>query len=239
MHRKLEEPSIAITASTGKAACNINGTTLHSAFGLPCHGPNRYVKTELKGPELQKFQLKYKHLKVLIVDEVSMIGRLTFDDLNKFLRQIKNNDSDFGGISVLLIGDLFQLPPVKQNSIFDNPTLTDAWYLFKVNELTEIVRQNGDPAFAALLNRMRVGDHTPEDIEFIKTLADTDTENWPEGSCKLYMTNRLVDMENEEHTKSLQNDGKPLHTIYAIDAKRDIKIWMSVIVLLTDPLELW
>ena len=39
-----EEPSIAITASTGKAACNINGTTLHSAFGLPCHGPNRYCQ---------------------------------------------------------------------------------------------------------------------------------------------------------------------------------------------------
>ena len=218
-----EEPSIAITASTGKAACNINGTTVHSAFGLPCHGPLKYAKTELKGQELQKLQLKYKHLKVLIVDEVSMIGRLTFDDLNKFLRQIKDNDSDFGGISVLLIGDLFQLPPVKQNSIFDNPTLTDAWYLFKVNELTEIVRQNGDPAFAALLNRMRVGDHTPEDIEFIKTLADTDTENWPTGSCKLYMTNRLVNMENEEHTKTFQNDGQTLHTIYAIDAKRDVE----------------
>ena len=152
-----------------------------------------------------------------------MISRLTFDDLNKFLRQIKNNDSDFGGISVLLIGDLFQLPPVKQNSIFDNPTLTDAWYLFKVNELTEIVRQNGAPAFAALLNGMRVGDHTPEDIEFIKILADTDTENLPEGSCKLYMTNRLVNMENEEHTRMLQNDGKTLHTIYAIDAKRDVE----------------
>ena len=103
-----EEPSIAITASTGKAACNINGTTVHSAFGLPCHGTMKHSKTELKGKELQKLQLKYKHLKVLIVDEVSMIGRLTFDDLNKFLRQIKNNNSDFGGISVLLLGDLFQ-----------------------------------------------------------------------------------------------------------------------------------
>ena len=51
-----------------------------------------------------------------------------------------------------------------------------------------------------LLNRMRVGDHTPEDIEFIKTLADTDTENWPESSCKLCMTKRLVIVENEEHT---------------------------------------
>ena len=71
---------------------------------------------------------------------------------------------------------------------------------------------------------MRVGDQIPEDIEFIKTLADTDTENWPEGSCELYMTNRLVDMENEEHTKRFQNDGKTLHTIFAIMPKMMLKL---------------
>ena len=56
-----EHPSIAVTASTGKAACNINGTTLHSAFGLPLHGQNQFPKTELKGKELQHLQVKYKY----------------------------------------------------------------------------------------------------------------------------------------------------------------------------------
>lgn len=179
-----EEPSIAITASTGKAACNINGTTVHSAFKLPRHGPNQRPKEKLKGKELQDLQRKYKNLKVLIIDEISMVGKLTFRDLNKFLRQIKNSNQDFGGVSVLLVGDLFQLPPVKQSTIFQNPSLTDAWFLFQLHELTEIVRQNGDPNFAALLNRLREGNQTPEDIEFIKTLSETDTTNWPSDSCK-------------------------------------------------------
>ena len=63
-----EEQSIAITASTGKAACNINGTTVHTAFQLPLYGPNKRPKRELKGKELQDLQYKYKHLKILIID---------------------------------------------------------------------------------------------------------------------------------------------------------------------------
>lgn len=218
-----EEPSIAITASTGKAACNINGTTVHSAFKLPRHGPNQRPKEKFKGKELQDLQRKYKNLKVLIIDEISMVGKLTFRDLNKFLRQIKNSNQDFGGVSVLLVGDLFQLPPVKQSTIFQNPSLTDAWFLFQLHELTEIVRQNGDPNFAALLNRLREGNQTPEDIEFIKTLSETDTTNWPSDSCKLFITNRLKDMENEKHLNEFRRQGREVHTIYANDAKRDVK----------------
>ena len=217
-----EQPSIAITASTGKAACNVEGTTVHSAFKLPRHGENAIPKSELRGKELQTLQMKYAHLKVLIIDEISMVGRLTWDDLNKFLRQIKNNDkADFGGVSVLVIGDFFQLPPVKQSAIFEKPTLTDAWYLFQLHELTEIVRQNGDPEFAALLNRMREGNETQADIQFVQSLSDTDTGDWPADHCKLYITNKLKDNENETHLKRLQEEGNELHTIMAKDSKKD------------------
>ena len=137
-----------------------------------------------------------------------MIGRLTFDDLNKFLRQIKDNDrEDFGGVSVLLIGDFFQLPPVKQSTIFAKPTLTDAWYKFRLHELTEIVRQSGDPEFAELLNRLRKGNQTKEDVQFIETLSETDTTTWPEDHCKLYITDRLTDNENQRNLKKLQDRG--------------------------------
>ena len=218
-----EEPPILSIASIGKAACNINDTTVHTTFQLPIYGPNKRPKMELKGKELQDLQNKYKHLKVLIIDEIPMVGKLTLRDLNKFLRQIKNSNLDFGGISVLLVGDLFELPTVKQSAIFANPSLTDAWFLFKLHELTEIVRQNGDPESAALLNKMRESNHTYEDIEFIKSLSETDTTNWPANSCKLYMTNRLVDMENEKHLNEFQRECRALHIIYANDAKRDVK----------------
>ena len=218
-----EQPSIAITASTGKAACNIIGTTVHTGFQPSLCSPNKRPKTELKGKELQDLQNKYKLLKVLIIDEISMAGKLTFRNLNEFLRQIKNNNLDFGGTSVLVLGDLFKLLSVKQATIFANPSLTDAWFLFKLHELTEIVCQNGNPQFAALLNRMREDNHSSEHIEFIKSLSETDTKNCPADSCKLYMKNRLVDMENEKHLNEFQREGRALHTIYANDAKRDVK----------------
>ena len=142
--------------------------------------------------------------------------------MNTFLRQIKGNNEEFGGVSILVIGDFFQLPPVKMSTIFANPTLTDAWYSFRLHKLTEIVRQNGDPQFAALLNRMREGNHTPEDIKFVEYLSETDTSNWPPDHCKLYMTNQLVNNENELHLKKFQQEGCIIHTIYAKDAKKDL-----------------
>ena len=187
------------------------------------HGQNQYPKNKLQGKELQDLQAKYKYLKVLLIDEVSMIGRLSFDDLNKFLRQIKDNDKqDFGGVSVLLIGDFFQLPPIQQSSIFDMPTLTDAWYHFQLHELTEIVRQNGDPQFAALLNRLREGNHTKQDVQFIESLSETDTTDWPADHCKLYITNRLTNNENDKHLTAFRQEGRAVHKIIAKDAKRDI-----------------
>ena len=217
-----ECPSVAVTASTGKAACNINGATLHSSFSLPIHGENFVPKTELKGKELTYFQAKYKYLKLLIIDEISMIGKLTFDDLNIFLQQIKGNKLDFGGVCVLVIGDFFQLPPVRQSAIFTNLSLTDAWRLFRLHELIDIVRQNGDPGFASLLNRMREGNETQDDIDFVNSLSKTDVSNWPDNHCKLYITNRLKDIENQKHLAKFKQEGFLVHTILAKDSKRDI-----------------
>ena len=101
-----------VTASTGKAATNVDGTTLHSAFKLPIYGKGSYgnIKKKLSDPEMHRLKLKYKdHLKILLIDEVSMTGQKTFDDLNKRLQEIMENEESFGGVSVLLIGDFFQL----------------------------------------------------------------------------------------------------------------------------------
>ena len=103
---------------------------------------------------------------------------------------------------------------MKQSTIFANSSLTDAWLLFELHELSEIVRQNGDPEFATLLNKMREDNHTSEDIQFIKSLSETETTNWPADSCKLV---------NEKHLNEFQREVRTLHTIYANDAKRDVK----------------
>ncbi len=93
-----------------------------------------------------------------------MIGNQTFEHLNLALQDVKQNKLIFGGVSVLLIGDLLQLPPVKQQSIFvcarkgTYEALSGSlWEEFQLHELVEIVRQSSDPEFAAILNRVREG----------------------------------------------------------------------------------
>ncbi|XP_066926766.1 uncharacterized protein [Clytia hemisphaerica] len=200
------EPSVFVTASTGKAAANVDGTTLHSAFVLPIYDEGRGImqKRDLTGNALHELRLKFKYLKVLLIDEISMIGKRSFDDLNRRLQEIKQIKEPFGDVALLLIGDFFQLPPIKQNSIYKTK-LDYAWEEFKLYELDEIVRQSGDSEFAALLNRLREGNHTKTDIEKIQSFEHTDTAEWPENFMKMYITNNLKDQQNEKSLKSLQD----------------------------------
>ena len=83
-----KEPSVLVTASTGKAASNIDGITAHSAFSLPQRGEGRVCNLNLGNEKLHKLRLKYRYLQVLLLDEVSMIGETTFNDLDMRLQKI-------------------------------------------------------------------------------------------------------------------------------------------------------
>ena len=221
-----KEPSVVVTASTGKAAANIDGTTVHSAFSLPHQGAGSICNRSLSNEKLHILRHKYRYLQVLLLDEVSMIGETTFNDLDIRLQKIMNNDKPFGGISVILIGDLMQLPPVKQKCIFDE--INYVWDLFKLHELTEIVRQSSDPEFAELLNRLRETDNAEDisdhDIEAIKALADTDTSDWPDKYIKLYMFNHLVNNENVNAlNKLVEDDNVNIVEVKAKDSSKDVK----------------
>ena len=209
------QPSVSVTASTGKAACDLNGTTLHTAFILPLQGR----KTLQEGSTLNSLKKKYRFLNMIITDEISMTGLYTFDSLNTQLQKIKGDKRDFGGVSVVAIGDLFQLPPVKMFMVYHmiHSRINDPWLKFKLHELTEIVRQSGDPEFAALLLRLREGLHTSEDIAEIVKLEDTDTSNWPDEVTHLYMTNHLAGCTNDECLAKLVSETNPIHTVNAKD----------------------
>ena len=121
--QSLANPSVLVTASTGKAASNVSGIPLHSAFNLPvksglksCHYQKPSDKT------LHKLRNRYQYLKVLIIDEISMIGRETFEDLDLALKNIRQNVLQLGGVSLLLVGDVLQYPPVNQKSVFMKPS---------------------------------------------------------------------------------------------------------------------
>lgn len=106
-----ESDRVAVTASTGLAACNVGGVTLHSfaGFGLGKEAVPELVK---KIKRNQKAKHRWMRTKVLIIDEISMVDGDLFDKLEEIARIVRNNGRPFGGIQLVITGDFFQLPPV-------------------------------------------------------------------------------------------------------------------------------
>ena len=87
--------------------------------------------------------------------------------------------------------------------------------------MAEIICQSSDPHFAQLLNRLLEGKHTQEDIDDIKALTNTDASNWPADHIKLYITNVLVNNENDGYLKKLKDKGETIFTTYSKDSITD------------------
>lgn len=160
--RNATHKNIAALAPTGVAALNIHGQTIHSFFHFGID-----VTPEKIRRSSGKNNLIFKNLETLIIDEVSMVRADMLDCVDKALRVNRDNHQPFGGVQMIFVGDLYQLPPVvtkEENSIFDghyaSPYFFDARVMydlkFKVIELTTVYRQR-DVDFVNLLNAVRTG----------------------------------------------------------------------------------
>ncbi|VDI78734.1 Hypothetical predicted protein [Mytilus galloprovincialis] len=162
LHRHLcsiegEDPDdirILLCAPTGKAAYNINGLTIHNAFQIQ---PNKGLDQSLSCDVLNTLRMKYRNLSLILIDEISMVGNKMFSLLERRLKKIKGSNCSFGGVSIIAIGDFFQLQPVFDSWIFNDLSkgLTalapNYWkLLFSFHELTEIMRQKDDLEFALI-----------------------------------------------------------------------------------------
>ena len=106
------------TAPTGKAAFNIKGNTLHVAFKIPAN--RLYEYCALDSDRLNTIRARLNKLRVIFIDEISMVGSGMFNFLNLRLQQIMGTNEPFGGICLITVGDLFQLKPVFDKWIFEN-----------------------------------------------------------------------------------------------------------------------
>ena len=149
-----EPDRVAVTASTGLAACNIGGVTLHSFGGIGL-GKEDVPTLVKKIKRNQKAKNRWLRTKILIIDEISMVDGDLFDKLEGIARAMRNNGRPFGGIQLVITGDFFQLPPVPDHDnkargakfAFDGTTWPTA--IHHTIGLTEVFRQK-DPGMSLL-----------------------------------------------------------------------------------------
>lgn len=160
-------PEMVITSTTGVSALNVDGQTIHSWSGIGmCERSERSkaaiaLKSKEKAKELTETSL-------LAIDEISMLDAKTFKYLDDFLSIVRKNPKPFGGIQVILIGDFFQLPPVKLEMgakyCFESP-LWKKLNLATIN-LTKVYRQS-DTELIEALNEIRKGDISEKHLNLI------------------------------------------------------------------------
>ncbi|CAG9799161.1 unnamed protein product [Chironomus riparius] len=220
--RPIDTPEILIIAYTGKAAHNVNGLTAHAAFSLVLVEQGTKKSDSLSPEVLNTLRVKLKILKLIIIDEISMMGITTFEKINKRLMQVFQSKKEFEGRSVITLGDFQQLQPVRDNFVFargkndvDSLFGNSLWDKFKHFELTEIMRQKDDLIFAQLLGRLAKGALTQNDIDLINTrifveyphqLKPGDKLLPAKGkdACRLIWQNKEVDSHNLQRIMELR-----------------------------------
>jgi ATP-dependent exoDNAse (exonuclease V) alpha subunit len=207
--------NVGIAASTGIAATHIGGSTLHSWIGAT---PERDTMTRLcNATWAKKYGPRLKAIHSLIIDEVSMVDAAMFTLAEGAHRAARESVQPWGGIQIILVGDLGQLPPVEAEEkgwCFQSP----AWAESKIQvlELTQVMRQ-GDQRFADLLRRVRVG-HV--DDEVLAVLGARVRAFDPDSAIRLVTHNaqcdnlndaKLASLPGEEHTFRAKDTGQEPH----------------------------
>lgn len=207
----------AVTASTGIAASHLDGSTIHSFAAL---GIRRNLnKSAIEGIKRNSFAVeRIRNVKVLIIDEVSMLDAVTINDVSNVLASIHGNELAFGGIQVVFVGDFFQLPPVTKNG--EEQTFAfeaDAWIRLDptICYLTEQHRQS-DKEFLEILNAMRTGRIEQRHKETLKACRLPQVPD-----TRLYTHNADVDRINSEELAKI--DEKE-HNYRMIEGGEDVPL---------------
>ena len=226
-------------APTANAAYLIDGTTLHGLLRIPVPIIRGKPVPELDTADLRSFQADFKNTHLLVIDEKSMLGLEIFHYIDARLRQIKANDENFGGISVILMGDFAQLPPVKDMPLYtksealnqENNTLKKenvnkikATHLYKIFTnviiLDEIMRQQGEAEkeFRDVLTRLVNGKFDEKDWEWLRA-QDFDAmdkekqKQFKDNAVMLCSRNKDLKQHNIYKMKSLGNPIAPVKAV--------------------------
>ena len=223
-----DDTTVLVVAHTGTAAFNISGETICSAFRISINAPKDYQP--LREESLNTLRVRFHHLQLVIIDEISMVSAKQLSYIHGRLQQIKgaSNMSYFGNVSILAVGDFYQLPPVRAGLPICYPhkeILKDLWNPhFRKWELTQIMRQRDDKLLAELLNRLRTREKdqplTANDESVLKSrVVGKDNElSAPSDALHIYARNTDVSRHNDDKLETLNAETR---TIIAIDTIQD------------------
>jgi PIF1-like helicase/Helix-turn-helix domain/HRDC domain/UvrD-like helicase C-terminal domain len=214
---------LVVVAPTGVAAINAGGMTIHSFFQLPFGPQLPGVVTENKYSKLRAKKIDLiKSLDLLVIDEISMVRADLLDGIDRVLRQHRNRSKPFGGLQLLLIGDLHQLPPVVNNQewdllrdYYDTPYFFGSIALKEAGittiQLLHIYRQS-DQDFINLLNKVRTNKMDESVLSMLNSRYRHQLPGEDEDYITLTAMNAPANSINRERLTNLQQE---LHVFYA------------------------
>lgn len=199
---KKKHQGVAITASTGIAATHLQGVTIHSWSGLG-------IKDSLTKSDLAKLLKKsylrknFEGIKVLIIDEISMLQASQFDAINQICQAFKKSAHPFGGLQVVCSGDFFQLPPISRGRETKFVSQSWSWKTMdiKICHLEEQYRQEKEDDLFNLLNHIRNNEAEEACRILIEKRPRQDFKD--KISTKLYTHNIDVDRINSDELKKI------------------------------------
>jgi ATP-dependent DNA helicase PIF1 len=208
-------------APTGTAAFNVDGNTLHSMCKLPINQPRDKVIRPLSGHALKLIQEEFRGVDLLIIDEKSMVSLTMLEHINQRLREARPEHATkpFGGLSLILMGDFAQLPPVGDRALFANDNLKNSQpngrlhYLLmdKCIILDENMRQNGpeQEKFRNVLNKIVNGGFKKREWEYLserafRNLSAEDQKDFHDNAIMLCATNNGTKRFNLSHLTALR-----------------------------------
>lgn len=226
---------LIVVAPTGIAALNAHGETIHSFFQLP-FSPFIPINEEIQQKEYSSSN-KYRFytnkikiiraLELLIIDEISMVRADTLDAIDNILKYYRHNDKPFGGVQLLMIGDLHQLPPIVTDDIkdiinkyYDNEFFFSSYALkksqLKVIELKHIYRQT-DSNFINILNEIRNNHLSNTSIDILNERYNPNILRDIDNQYYIILTTHknIVDSINNNKLENLRNTYNTIHEFQA------------------------
>ena len=256
--RKVVEESrkrVVVVAPTGIAAINAGGVTIHSFFQLPLHPFIPGAKIESKFAFSKEKRSIIKTMDLLIIDEISMVRSDLLDAVDSVLRRFRNRFKPFGGVQLLMIGDLQQLTPVITDEEFQllapyysSPYFFGSRALSQIDyvtiELKEVYRQQ-DEAFISILNSVRCGRPSPDVIRALNQRYDPNfIPSSDEGYIRLTTHNNIANSYNEQQLDMIDDpihcfdaviDGNFPEYAYPTEARLELKVGAQVMFVKNDP----